>query len=239
MMSILKQLGDIITKGPWAWQNCFLCALPSYTAICRPCFDVFTPLPSPHCPVCARSCLDGGLCGYCRLSPPAFNATYTRYVYDFPLKNAIIAFKNQHLNLVPILATQMFKPPSLFESTLPPIDCVMPVPLAAERLRERGYNQSYQLARSWAKQYRLPVDPFTLQKIRNTPSQANLSYTERARNIKGAFTCSKRLDGLHIGVVDDVMTTGSTLNEVAHTLKKHGAVKVSNWVLARALLQNG
>ncbi len=101
------------------------------------------------------------------------------------------------------------------------------------RLRERGFNQSIELANDIAKQLQLPVASKHCHRIKNTPPQASLPLKDRVNNIKGAFACSDYFLGKHVAVVDDVMTSGASLNELAKTLKQGGAVSVSCWVMAR------
>ena len=115
------------------------------------------------------------------------------------------------------------------------IDLIIPAPLAPRRLAERGYNQAHELARALARRRHLPLDPQAVTRPRHAPPQAELPWKERAKNIRGAYTSTRRFDGLSVLVVDDVMTTGSTLGELAKVLKKAGAARVTNLVLARTL----
>jgi len=108
----------------------------------------------------------------------------------------------------------------------------VPVPLSAERLKRRGYNQAVEIARH------LRSDALELsmcQRTRDAQPQIELPYGERQRNVRGAFRCTRALNGARIAVVDDVMTTGATLDEIARTLKAAGAAHVENWVVARTL----
>ena len=109
------------------------------------------------------------------------------------------------------------------------VDLVVPVPLSARRLRERGYNQSAEIARRLR---RAPLELFLCERSRDTAAQMELPWAERRRNVRGAFRCTRSLSGT-VAVVDDVMTTGTTLDEVAATLKRAGAARVVNWVVAR------
>ncbi|MEP6610184.1 MAG: ComF family protein [Burkholderiaceae bacterium] len=110
---------------------------------------------------------------------------------------------------------------------------VIPVPLAFERVRQRGFNQSHHIARAFASAAgrRLVVD--RLLRIRHTPPQQSLALNERRRNVRGAFAVEGSLNGQHVFIVDDVMTTGSTLDEVARVLKQAGAARVHNLIVAR------
>src|SRR5205823_3972539 len=112
------------------------------------------------------------------------------------------------------------------------VDHVVPVPLSAERLRQRGFNQAVEIARHLRKD-RLELS--LCERTRDAPPQMELPYDQRQRNVRGAFRCARNLAGKRIAVVDDVMTTGATLDEMARTLKAAGAEHVSNWVIARTL----
>ena len=113
----------------------------------------------------------------------------------------------------------------------------MPVPLHPKRLRWRGFNQSVLLARQISRVYDIPLDPFTLQRHRETPPQTQLNEAERRKNMRGAFTvdADRPVTGKNILLVDDVYTSGATVNECSRTLKKHGAKDVYVLTLARAV----
>ncbi len=114
-----------------------------------------------------------------------------------------------------------------------PPDCIIPVPLHAARLRERGFNQSLELARPIARRLHLPLDTHRCRRLRNTPPQADLTARHRHSNIKGAFGVTEKISG-HIAIIDDVMTTGSTAQEMSRILLDAGAAEVEVWVCARA-----
>jgi ComF family protein len=112
-------------------------------------------------------------------------------------------------------------------------DCIVPVPLSAERLRRRGYNQSLEIARRVATLTGARLAPELCERRRDTATQMNLPLEERAKNVRGAFHCPGIIGSATVAVLDDVMTTGATLDEVAATLKRAGATRVVNWVVAR------
>ena len=114
-------------------------------------------------------------------------------------------------------------------------DFIVPMPLHPAKLRERGFNQALEIARRVSEKCGIPLLPGACKRIKDTASQAGLPWKEREKNIRGAFTCETDLAGKHIAVLDDVMTTGATLNELAKVLRKHGATRVSGWVVARTL----
>jgi ComF family protein len=114
-------------------------------------------------------------------------------------------------------------------------DLVVPLPLHPVRLRERGFNQALELARPVAAALGLPLDPSACARVRHTPAQAGLPWKKREENIRRAFHCARDLSGRRILLIDDVMTTGASLDECARTLKRHGAAEVSLLVVARTL----
>jgi ComF family protein len=220
--------------GRTATQDCYFCGGPSATPLCAPCTGALPRLPASLCPGCALPSPTGGLCGRCMSDKPHYDATVAALAYVYPLDAAIQAFKYEgRLGLTGPFAAQMAQ--ALAEREAGAVDLVIATPLTGERLAERGYNQAFELARALARQRRVKLELEALTRVKGAPPQAELPWKERARNIRGAYAAARRFDGLSVAVVDDVMTTGSTLNEIAKTLKKAGAAHVSNWVLARTL----
>lgn len=214
-------------------QDCYFCGGPSPTPLCAPCTAALPRLPDALCPSCALPQPQGALCGRCISDKPHYDATAAALAYGYPLDAAIQAFKYQsRLGLTRTLADLMRE---AIDAQPGPVDLVIATPLSTPRLAERGYNQAWELASALAKRRGLKHDALAVTRIKHAPPQAELPWKERAKNIRGAYAASRRFDGLHVAVVDDVMTTGSTLNELAKTLKKAGAARVSNWVLARTL----
>jgi ComF family protein len=119
------------------------------------------------------------------------------------------------------------------------VDIIVPMPLSSARLRSRGFNQALEIARYAGAAINIPVLPAACRRVLDTPSQAALPWRERARNVRGAFVCDADLTGQRVAIVDDVMTTGSTLAELAKKLKRAGASRVSGWVVARTLPRSG
>ena len=151
--------------------------------------------------------------------------------YDFPLDKLVQSFKYGHrLALAGYLGRQLAMLAGNF-----PADLIIPMPLHPLRLRERGFNQALELARPVSKAWRVPIDQRSCSRIRHTPAQAGLPWRERARNVRAAFHCSADFSGKRLLLVDDVMTTGASLDELARTVKLHGAVRVVLLVVARTL----
>ena len=113
------------------------------------------------------------------------------------------------------------------------VDLIVPLPLHPRRLAERGYNQAVEIARPLAQALGVPLDVHVGERVRDTAAQTGLPWKKRASNVRHAFACGRRLDGLKLAVVDDVMTTGATLEAYARALKQAGAARVENWVVAR------
>ena len=231
-MSISKQFIRLInTVLP---QDCFLCGkLAGRDLLCQACVNDLLGLPPAVCPVCAIPTPDAAICGNCLKRPPHFDTTCASLRYAFPLDRLVHALKYQHRLAVSGLFSSLLLKKTPHE--LAQADLLMALPLSAHRLRERGFNQSLEIARPLGQQFGLPLAINGYARILDTAPQASLPWKERKKNIQGAFECTQDLGGKRIVVIDDVMTTGATLNEFARTLKKHGAATVTNWVVARAL----
>jgi ComF family protein len=148
--------------------------------------------------------------------------------YAFPADALIQALKFRgELSLAPLLASV------LSVQITSTVDLVIPVPLSRQRLKERGYNQAVEIARHLGRG-KLLVS--ACERSRETAPQLDLPFEERHRNVKGCFIANQTFKDAVVAVVDDVMTTGATLEEMAKTLKRAGAARVVNWVVARTLL---
>lgn len=227
--SILTQITDTLLA-----QDCLLCGGgPSQAMLCAACEQDLPVLTGARCPRCATPSPGGRVCGACLHAAPHFDSSHACLRYTFPVDRLVQALKyHQQLSLAGYFARLMVQ--AFRQQADAAIDAVIPLPLSSERLRERGYNQALEIARPFARACQLPLWQQQVSRIRHTPPQALLPWQERQQNIRQAFACSQRLDGLHILVIDDVMTSGASLNEFARTLKAQGAARVSNWVLARA-----
>jgi ComF family protein len=157
--------------------------------------------------------------------PPHYDATLAALTYDFPADALIHALKFRgELALAPFLGEMLVQ-----KVKNEAADLVLAVPLSAGRLRERGYNQAVEIARA----LRRKIDLSLCVREGDGRPQMELPYAERRKNIRGAFRCTRHLGGESVAVVDDVMTTGATLDEIAAVLKRAGAGRVMNWVVAR------
>ena len=223
----------------WLFPNeCLLCQqqIPAEQDFCSPCE---TTLPYRHraCPRCAAalpaSAAAAAICGACHKNPPIFTQSYALFSYQAPIDKLIQQFKyNKKLYLARTLGQMMAR--TMTDIDLQRPDVLLPVPLHRQRLRQRGFNQALELARPVARELGIPLDPWLAIRHKATAPQASLSPKERYRNVRGAFQVKKDVSGLKIAIIDDVMTTGHTVNAVAQALLRSGAAEVRVWVLARA-----
>ncbi len=219
--------------------------LPSLCALChgwgeqRVCADCSSRWAAPQ-PRCARCAIQAPaatpLCGACLLDPPPYARAVAAFDYAAPWDRLIARFKfNAALDLAPALARQLLH--AIHASGVDPPDLLLPVPLSAKRLMERGYNQAWEIARLLGKTLHCASDPHLLLRTCDTPHQLALAPGARAANVRGVFAVEPlrlaELRGKTIAVVDDVLTTGATAAEVSRTLLQAGAASVHVWVLAR------
>jgi len=186
--------------------------------------------------VCATPLPSGEVCGRCLQHPPAYTRTVAAFRYEFPLDSLIKALKfDEQLILANFLADALAS-----KITVRP-DCLIALPLHPARLRERGFNQSHLLSGRLAQTMALPLLTQTALRVRDTPPQSTLPWRSRSRNVRKAFALSPKADvrGKHVAIVDDVMTSGASLDALAHLLKDAGAAEVSAWVVARTIPHPG
>ncbi len=214
----------------WAGGDCLLCGAESGAGLlCAPCAAELPVLPEP-CPRCALPSTAGAVCGSCLNHPPHFDGTLALWRYEFPCDRLIQALKYRAR-----LALAAYFARSLASRPLPKVDFIVPMPLHSRRLTERGFNQALEIARGVARHLGVKIEPRGVLRVKDTLPQTKLPYEERAKNMRGAFLCKLDLSGASVGVVDDVMTTGATLNELAQALKRAGATRVENFVIARTV----
>ncbi|SDI19542.1 ComF family protein [Propionivibrio dicarboxylicus] len=217
--------------GLFVFQDCLLCEASTPTLLCADCIDDLPQLPKQSCPVCALPTPTGEICGRCLREPPSFDSTRAAFRYDFPIDKLVQSFKYGHrLALGPYFGAQLAA-----RTKDSCADMIVPLPLHPNRLATRGFNQAVELARPIASTLAKPLASNICRRIRDTTAQADLAWSARKNNIRNAFHCNEELSGKHILLVDDVMTTGASLNECARVLKLHGAATVDVVVLARAL----
>jgi ComF family protein len=234
-----------IARLPAALPSCCaLCGGAGDDALCNACHLRYFSSRQHRCRQCAIPLPDitaasASSCGNCLKQRPAFDATVVASDYVPPADQLVLALKfGSQLALAPAFA-RMLRDALLQDrdSNLPTL--LTAVPLGAQRLAERGFNQALEIARPLSRRLGIGLDASLISRSRDTLAQAMLHPDERHRNIRHAFVVASdaidRVRGQHVGVVDDVMTTGETLNELAATLKRFGAARVTNFVFARTL----
>ena len=242
MRASLRALGDRLVAGASQLlpSSCALCGGAAAQALCEPCQAQFFSHEAVRCPCCALPVAAPNVCGACLHTAPAFDDTIVAADYAAPVDQLILMLKfGGKLALAPQFAGLLRD--ALIRRTqriaLP--TCLTAVPLSANRLRQRGFNQALEIARPLARSLGIPLVPRLLERSRETLAQAELAIDARRRNVGGAFIVGAAwldaVKGQHVGVVDDVITTGATLQEIAATLKRFGAARVTNLVVARTL----
>ena len=206
-------------------------------AICTNC-EAELPWLGGHCQRCALPLSDSGLtCGNCLKNPPSFNRVEAPWRYAFPIDSLITRFKHQAKWPVGRLLGELLSQHLLhaFDEGLPRPDLLLPVPLADRRQRQRGFNQAAMLAQWLSASLQLPWQDTWLQRVIDTPAQQQLDAATRKRNLRRAFALAPhgRVAGLHLALIDDVLTTGATAESLARLLSKTGATRVDIYCLAR------
>lgn len=236
--------------------SCALCGLGSDDTLCPECAAQFfgASVAVARCDCCAnplgaapeqerqgrsgeqaRGASVHGLCGLCATHRPAFDVTLTAADYAPPVDQLVLQLKFGHRLALAALFARLLRDAVLRQPgfVLPALIC--PVPLGPRRLAERGYNQALEIARPLARGLGVALHPRLTARVRETAAQSGVAPEQRQHNIAGAFAIpdAALVRGRHIGIVDDVMTSGRTLDELAAMLKRHGAARVSNLVFAR------
>jgi len=217
-------------------KDCRLCGgMADHPAgLCRACLADL-PHNAHPCPRCgaALSYVTASPCGECQRQPPHFDHAHIPYRYAPPLIPFITGLKfHDRLANARLLANLFLA--SLSTASYPLPECLIPVPLHPVRLRQRGFNQAVELARPLSRQLHLPLEAHAVQRHRHTRPQSELSGTTRRRNLRHAFRLDTPIPYDHVALIDDVVTTGSTLNELAKALRQSGVKTIQIWAIARA-----
>jgi len=241
-----RQQGSLMLLNNWLtniqdWllpRLCPACGNPAGPGreLCPDC-ERSLPVLQHACPRCAipyEHPDTQGECGACQQLPPAYAHTIALYRYAPPVDHFIRELKfHQQLGLASMLGEQLAR--RLVTETARP-DLIIPIPLHRARLRERGYNQALEIARPVARTLGTPLDFHSLVRVRATAPQTGMTVKARRKNLRGAFALRNDavMRNLHVALVDDVMTTGSTVEAATRTLLAAGASEVEVWVVARA-----
>ena len=203
--------------------------------LCDPCLMGATRLTSDgSCRMCALPTHGTTLCGRCSSDPPPVSSLIASFAFDGAIRSAVHSLKYEGLRAIsPILSEEMG---SRWGDRRKTPDVIVPIPLHRSRSRSRGYNQAELLAGPVAARLEVPMSTDLLRRVVDSPSQAGAKdEAERARHVRGIFSADAAVKDQHILLIDDVATTGSTINSAASTLLDAGAWGVSALVLAREL----
>ncbi|MCG6553748.1 MAG: ComF family protein [Candidatus Magnetominusculus sp. LBB02] len=219
-------------------SECPVCGKPSdrsaTSPICGVCWANMTRLPANCCGVCSKPLEVEGIskCGDCYATRPYYSTVRVYAEFSGAMKEAVHLFKFSGVRRLARPIAELFK-----DIELPQADLIVPVPMTKKRLTERGFNQSLLMAKAISDFTKVPLSYDTLIKVRETPHQTTLKGSERVKSLKNAFRSAGDMEGKSIAVVDDVMTTGATLNECAKALVNAGAAEVIGIVAARTVFQ--
>ncbi|WCJ59117.1 ComF family protein [Fontisphaera persica] len=214
-------------------------ATPDEGYLCRGCTAQAQRMGSPWCDVCgqtfAGSITGEFICGDCRETPPAYDYARSVMVFEGPVREAIHQWKYQQAFWLERRLAEWLTAAAGPALRAGDWHALVPVPLHPVKERERGFNQAARLAGPLSQATGLPLNTQVLKRVKHTVSQTRLSRAERAANLRGAFVAARgeRLAGARLVLVDDVMTTGATLNAAATALRQAGAEAVCAWTLAR------
>lgn len=184
------------------------------------------------CPRCALPQTHDGICAHCLAHPPAYRSAWAPLRLEAPVQQQIHALKYHAAFMHAHLLGRLFAE-SLAARGAPLPDVVLPVPLHPWRQWRRGYNQSVELARALCAAGGLRLEAGWARRVRRTADQIGTDAVARRRNVAGAFRVDPRVKDLRVAVLDDVMTTGATLGELARTCLRAGACEVEAWAIAR------
>ena len=231
LLQRLSNLADLLFT-----TSCSLCGSQHQVTgiICQACVGDLPTNQNP-CRVCALpipATTNGKICGACLTKPPKFDQVIAPLLYQPPVDGLISQLKyRQRLasgrTLARIIADH------LHESGTALPEALIPVPLHKLRLKQRGYNQTQEIARLLSAQLNLPLLSHSVTRHKATVSQTGLNAKARRQNLRGAFSVELTQPYDHVTIIDDVMTTGSTAAELAKALKQAGVRQVDVWVVAR------
>jgi len=207
---------------------------------CDTCRAMVEPVYPPVCRLCGAPGVSG-LCPACRRTPTSLEGIVAAAYFSGPLRDAIHSLKYQGNRALaaPLSAYLLEAWQRAWPASSPTPDLIVPVPLHGRRLAERGYNQSALLARAVGRARAVPLAERAVSRLRDTPSQTGLDPAARRRNVSGAFACQGNVTGREVVLVDDVCTTGATLEACAVALKAGGATRVWALTVARVRWDQG
>lgn len=213
---------------------CVICHKPSHRErdLCLACENQL-PFLKNACRICATPIPENNpICGQCLNQKNPFDQTIAVFKYEPPVSQMITGLKfSAKLHYAPLfgklLAEKISNKPEI----------IIPIPLHKKRLKERGFNQSLEIAKQIGKQLHIPIDAKSCQRIIHTQPQAQVPAKDRKKNVKNAFEIIQKISANHIAVIDDVVTTGHTIYAFCQMLRKHGVQHIDVWCIARTILR--
>jgi ComF family protein len=220
------EVKQIISSG-----SCFFCLMKTKETWCKDCeYDFIREV--SRCFLCARKIFHGRVCGKCLNHAPFYSSTEVLFNYEYPANELIKTFKfNKRPELAKVFAQLLIN--KLKEGNILFPDVIVPVPLHKKRQRSRGYNQSLEIAKVISKQLGINLNSSLCSRIKNTDPQSSLPMKRRHKNVKNAFSIIENQTPKHIVIIDDVITTGSTINELARLFRKAGCERIDVWAIGR------
>ncbi len=222
-------------------SRCIFCQQTAAQAfdVCQNCYQAL-PYNDVCCVRCALPLAEDNnhsvLCGRCIQKLPAFDYVHSLFRYEDDVIGLVHQLKfNEKISFARSIGEMLLR---YFSGTGEKPDCLLPVALHQSRMRQRGFNQSIEIARVLAKKLAIPIEHSAVVRQRSTVTQTGLNAKQRQKNIRGAFSVAEPLDYKHVLIVDDVMTTGATVNELAKLLKKNNVERVGVLSIARAPVKN-
>ena len=215
-------------------DRCVLCLAPAPAqGLCLPCLN---ELPHNHRP-CRRCAIPlpptrTRLCQRCQSDSPPQDLCLAPWLYRYPVNHMIAGFKYNNARQYGRALSQAWlgETEGLIQR-LP--DALIPCPSSPERLRERGFNQSAEIAQALSRTLNIPLRPDLLSRCKGSPAQASLDRAERLKNLTDTFQVKDTPMPDHVALIDDVITTGATMHAMAHSLRQNGARRIDVWALAR------
>ncbi|MCK5666683.1 MAG: ComF family protein [Thiotrichaceae bacterium] len=226
--NIRQNLSQILNPG-----LCLTCGIPisSTDYICPNCIDALPPVPNPCCCCGLPNKATGQICPSCLNQPPRWQTMIAPLIYTGWTRKIIQDLKfNEQLYNANVLLTHI---QSYYKNSH--VDVLLPVPLHKSRLLERGYNQAEEIASVLSRLLKIPIDRNSLKRIKATQAQSGLSLNKRQQNILKAFEFAPQQQYKSVALIDDIITSGSTMTEICKVLKKSGVQQIQVWSLARAL----
>lgn len=219
----------------WLPQACYLCGQPNrHQALCPACFRDLPRLAARCCcPQCGRPLATPDLpCGHCLRDAPAYDRVISGFAYANPISQLVGKLKFQgRIQLARLFGELLLERAADTDSTA---QAILPVPLHSRRLRQRGFNQALEIARPLARGLHLPILSDAILRQRDTLPQSSQTATRRRHNVRGAFSLLRVPPYRRLAIVDDVMTSGHTVNEIAQLLRQAGVERIEIWCVARA-----